>query len=103
MIAFGSSEATLCDSAGATVDPDTEFTTLAKVLGSSRRVQWPTGQPITMARPTTEFSETVPPYGVFWWARESAELSRWSPITHRRPSGTVMSKGVADGALPGYR
>ncbi len=56
-----------------------------------------------MARPTTEFSETVPPYGVFWWARESAELSRWSPITHRRPLGTVMSKGVADGELPGYR
>lgn len=61
------------------------------------------GQPITMARPTTESSETVPPYGVFWWARESAELSRWSPITHSRPCGTVMSKGVTDGALPGFR
>lgn len=56
-----------------------------------------------MARPTTESSETVPPYGVFWCARESAELSRWSPITHSRPGGTVMSNGVMDGALPGFR
>lgn len=58
---------------------------------------------MAMARPTTERSETVPPYGVFWWARESAESSRWSPITHRRPLGTVMSKGVEDGEFPGYR
>lgn len=55
-----------------------------------------------MARPTTPSSETVPPY-VSWWDRESAEFSRWSPITHRRPSGTVMSKGVSEGALAGWR
>lgn len=56
---------------------------------------------MNMARPTTDSSATVPPYEVFWWKRESAELPRWSPITHRRPLGTVMSKEVAEGAFPG--
>ncbi|KYK15441.1 hypothetical protein AUW26_21965 [Streptomyces sp. CC71] len=65
-------------------------------------VQCPNGQAITIARPTTSSSETVPK-SVSWWARESAELDRWSPITHRRPSGTVTSKGVREGTSPGYR
>ena len=43
----------------------------------------------------TRLSSTDPslpfPFGPSW-ARESAELDRWSPITHRRPRGTVMSK-----------
>ncbi len=30
------------------------------VSGSCRRVQCPMGQAMTMARPTTDFSETVP-------------------------------------------
>ncbi len=55
-----------------------------------------------MARPTTSSSDTVPK-SVSWCARESAELDRWSPITHSRPSGTVTSKGVLEGASPGYR
>lgn len=55
-----------------------------------------------MARPTTSSSETVP-WSVSWWARESAELDRWSPITHSRPSGTVTSNGVVDGMSPGWR
>ena len=58
---------------------------------------------MTFARPTTESTETVPPYAVFMWARESAELPRWSPITHSRPWGTVMSNCWVDGAFPGYR
>ncbi len=53
-----------------------------------------------MARPTTSSSETVPK-SVSWWARESAELDRWSPITHSRPSGTVTSNGALDGESPG--
>lgn len=61
MYPFGSSEATLCDSWGAAVDPDPESETLAKVLGSSSLVQWPMGHPIIMARPTTEVTATVPP------------------------------------------
>lgn len=64
-------------------------------------LQWASGQAITMARPTTSSSETVPPYPRSWWKRESAELDRWSPITHSRPSGTVTSKGVLEGTLPG--
>jgi hypothetical protein len=55
-----------------------------------------------MARPTTSSSETVP-WSVSWWTRESAELDRWSPITHSRPSGTVTSNGVVEGTSPGYR
>lgn len=55
-----------------------------------------------MARPTTSSWDTVPK-SVSWWARESAELDRWSPITHNRPSGTVTSNGVRDGVSPGYR
>ncbi|AIV33970.1 hypothetical protein NI25_11115 [Streptomyces sp. CCM_MD2014] len=65
-------------------------------------VQWPNGQAITMARPTTSSWDTVPK-SVSWWTRESAELERWSPITHSRPSGTVTSNGVRDGTSPGYR
>ncbi|ANB08806.1 hypothetical protein SAM40697_4849 [Streptomyces ambofaciens] len=65
-------------------------------------VQWPKGQAITMARPTTSSSETVPK-SVSWWKRESAEFDRWSPITHSRPSGTSTSKGVVEGLSPGYR
>ncbi len=37
------------------------------------------------------------------WYRESPDTSRWSPITHKRPSGTVTSKGSLEGRLPGYR
>jgi hypothetical protein len=61
MYPFGSSEATLCDSRGAAVDPDTELETLAKVLGSSSEAQCPNGQPIHLARPTTRLTGTVPP------------------------------------------
>jgi hypothetical protein len=35
--------------------------TAAKVFGSLSTLQWPNGQPMTMARPTTELSDTVPP------------------------------------------
>jgi hypothetical protein len=41
------------------VDP---LATDAYVSGSSRRLQCPSGQAMTMARPTTDFSETVPLY-----------------------------------------
>jgi hypothetical protein len=99
---FGSSGATLCDSRGAAVEPEAESGTDAYVFGSSSVVQWPNGQAITMARPTTSSSETVPK-SVRWCARESAEFDRWSPITHSRPSGTVTSNGVVDGLSPGYR
>lgn len=43
------------------VAPDAESVTEAKVFGSLSEVQWPNGQAMTMARPTTESSETVPP------------------------------------------
>lgn len=97
---FGPSGATLCDSRGAAVEPEAESDTDAYVFGSSRVVQWPKGHAITMACPTTPSSETVPK-SVSWWARESAEFDRWSPITHSRPSGTVTSNGVLDGVSPG--
>jgi hypothetical protein len=61
------------------------------------------GQPIHLARPTTEAAEMVPLYRLSWWYRESAELPRWSPITHSRPSGTVMSNVCVEGVFPGYR
>lgn len=86
----------------AVVEAAAESDTEAYALGSSRVVQWPNGQAITMARPTTSSSDTVPK-SVSWCARESAELDRWSPITHSRPSGTVTSKGVLEGTSPGYR
>jgi hypothetical protein len=62
--------------------------TPANVSGSLSRCQWPIGQPITKARPTTRLSGIVPPPGWSVWKRESAESERWSPITHSRPSGT---------------
>ena len=58
---------------------------------------------MTLARPTTESRDTVAPGSVSWCERESAELARWSPITHSRPWGTVMSNCWVDGAFPGYR
>lgn len=58
---FGSSGATLCDSCSAAVVPDTELETEEKVLGSFKEVQWPNGHAMTIARPTTEVSATVPP------------------------------------------
>ena len=43
----------------------------------------------------------VPPPGLFMWKRESAELERWSPITHSRPLGTWTVNFISDGGLPG--
>ncbi len=55
----------------------------------------------TNARPITLASGTVPPPGSARWARESDDMSRWSPITQSRPAGTVMSNGCSDGLTPG--
>lgn len=77
--------------------------TAAKVGGSLSRDQWPTGQPITKARPTTRLSGMVPPPGWSMWKRESAESERWSPITHSRPGGTRSTNFVNEGGFPGYR
>ena len=70
------------------------------MFGSCSRVQWPTGHPMTIARPTTESSETVPLNLSVRWYRESAELPRWSPSTNRRPAGTFTSKEKSDGLSP---
>lgn len=77
--------------------------TAENVLGSLRLVQWPIGQAITKARPTTRFSGTVPFPSSSRWNRESAELERWSPITHSRPTGTLTVNLIWDGGLPGCR
>lgn len=77
--------------------------TSEKVAGSFSRAQWPTGQPITTARPTTRLSGMVPPPGSPRWKRESAESERWSPITHSRPGGTWSVNFINEGGLPGYR
>ncbi|GGQ39572.1 hypothetical protein GCM10010279_56290 [Streptomyces mutabilis] len=59
----------------AAVEAEAASDTDAYVFGSSRVVQWPNGHAITMARPTTSPSDTVPK-SVSWCARESAELDR---------------------------
>ena len=61
----------------------------------------PGGQTTLKARPMTLSSGTVPPPGSPVWARESAEASRWSPITQSRPAGTVTSNVASEGTLPG--
>ena len=71
--------------------------------GCRSRVQWPGGQAIQSARPITSSTGTVPPPGSPRWSRESAESSRWSPMTHSLPSGTTMSNGTREGASPGCR
>lgn len=58
------------------------------------------GQPMTIARPTIESSETVPLNLSLRWYRESAELPRWSPRTNSRPAGTFTSKAKSDGLSP---
>ncbi|SCE19745.1 hypothetical protein GA0115253_103481, partial [Streptomyces sp. Termitarium-T10T-6] len=60
-------------------------------------LQWPNGQAITTARPTTSSSATVPRSGSSRWKRESAESERWSPITKSRPSGTFTSNEMVEG------
>jgi len=81
--------------------------TAENVSGSSNCPQWPTGQAMTTALPTTESMGTVPlNWAVFessaWWARESAEFSRWSPMTQSRPWGTVTWNSWVEGLLPGW-
>ena len=77
--------------------------TAANVAGSFRLVIWPIGQAITKARPTTRLSGTVPLPSSSRWYRESAELERWSPITHSRPAGTLTVNLIWEGGLPGCR
>ena len=73
----------------------------SKVAGMFRKLHWLGGQMITKARPRTPLTGIVPPPGSPMWPRESSEILRWSPMTHRRPAGTVMLNFVADGTLPG--
>lgn len=61
---YRSAEATLCDELRAETDPPG---TEENVSGSSSWVQWPNGQAMTMARPTTELSDTVPLYASVRW------------------------------------
>lgn len=74
-----------------------------KVSGIGRVPMRENGHTITKARPITRSSGIVPPPGSPWCARESRDTERWSPITHSRPSGTVISKGRSEGWSPGYR
>jgi hypothetical protein len=74
----------------------------AYVSGSSSLRQWPKGQAMTRARPTTWSSETVPLNFSVRWKRESAESLRWSPIMKRRPSGTFTRNSNAEGLSPGW-
>ncbi len=79
----------------------------AKVaVGLDSQVRWSSGQTRATARPTMSRSSTDPWLPLFSgpsWARESAELERWSPITQTRPRGTVMSKSWSLAASPGLR
>ena len=62
------------------------------VDGIGRMRQRDDGQTIMKARPMTSLSGIVPRPGSSWCSRESAEIARLSPSTHRRPGGTVMLK-----------
>src|SRR5690606_27038450 len=57
------------------------------------------GHVVRNARPTAPSSGTKPPPGSPWWARESCERSRLSPITQIEPAGTVTSKSVLDAVV----
>src|SRR5690625_723993 len=59
--------------------------------GCFSRLKRSKGQTRMNAIPTTRFSEIAPPPGSPWCMRESPEWERLSPITHRYPSGTVVS------------
>jgi hypothetical protein len=48
----------------------------------------PSGHTIANARPTTVDAAIVPWWASSMWQRESADMLRWSPMTHRRPWGT---------------
>src|SRR5581483_8081996 len=74
-----------------------------KSVGEASVCQRGTGQTMASARPTTADSGTKPRVASFMWYRESAEISRWSPITHSFPAGTVTRKVMAEGAFPGKR
>src|SRR5215472_3971048 len=66
------------------------------------------GHTITNARPITAPSGIVPTPGSPWRSRESSDTGRLSPITHRRPGGTVMlnrpePSDASLGLAPGIR
>ena len=73
--------------------------------GSPSQLQSDSGQTTVTARPTMSRSGTEPwlPSPPRGWNRESEESDRWSPMTHTRPAGTVMSKACRLGESPGLR
>jgi hypothetical protein len=73
------------------------------VSGTLSRAARSSGQTTTNARPITLSCGTVPWFSSSMWKRESADEPRWSPITHRRPSGTSTPSapgGQADSPVP---
>src|SRR5215469_11892007 len=72
-----------------------------KVAGMGRIRHRLSGQAMTNARPITLLSGTMPLPGSAWCPRESSEIARWSPSTHRYPAGTVIANwlGCLGGAL----
>src|SRR5947209_1810746 len=72
--------------------------TLAKTSATPSQLVRVTGQKITNARPTTA-SVAIVELATSWvrryCSRESPECDRWSPITHNRLAGTVMSNGCS--------
>ena len=52
------------------------------------------GQTMTDALPITSSTPIVPEYLSSMCAFESADADRWSPITQRRPSGTVTARNA---------
>src|SRR3954447_16258498 len=66
------------------------------ISGESSNPKRVSGQTMTAALPMTSSTAMVPEYLSPTCMRESADAERWSPITHRRPSGTFTGPKERD-------